>query len=285
MAAEYFLMAGDQKIGPFTERQILQGIRSGKFSLFDNIFDKQKGAWVMMMQHPDFCDVEMSSNDDYDQGSDHSSADSGGLGLAATEFRENFDSNLDIANELLPELEHAYWYEKNLPEHPLRFLDIVSLLRARKFSEHTLISKSSEGPFRPLIQWDEFSAKSLAEYQSSSNSELPEVTIRRKAQRFDCGKVFIFVADGKAFKAFCTDISRTGMSFVVRTPKAFMDDSLHVKLSETMQDQKFDAKATVVGIRKIRVSESGDVYIRYAIRFTHISESGVKHIAELTKNK
>lgn len=279
MATEYFLSSGNRKLGPFTERQITAGVRAGKISLFDHIYNRQTAAWVMLMQHPDFCDLdaaELDGDDNEESGTPFHE------GLAVPDFDEKTVVRPDIGYEAVPDLERPYWYEKSHPDKAYKFLDLVSLLHKRTFFEHTLIAKTSQGPWKPVIDWDEFSVKSLAEFQQKANLNIPDFAIRRRYPRFDCGKNFIIVAQGKGFRVFCPDISQSGMSFIVKTPKVERHESLAVKFKDTLDNNNFDAKAVVVGLRRIRITDSGDEYIRYALRFTHFSVSGRKFISALT---
>jgi hypothetical protein len=54
---EYFISNGQDKLGPFTEGQILRALRKGQLNMFNMILDAQKSEWVMLMQHPDFSNL------------------------------------------------------------------------------------------------------------------------------------------------------------------------------------------------------------------------------------
>lgn len=280
-AAEYYLKAGEQRLGPFTERQIMGGLRAGKISLFDPIFNRQSGEWVMIMQHPDFHDYGTSSESVEEAAIEP--VESIQVGLPTSEFTETFDGGM-AANNIVSEVTESpeYWYEKSRPDNLYKFLDIVSLLKQRSFSEHTMIAKNPNGPWKPLIEWDEFSEKAMADFQQNAQVELPDLSLRRKHPRFDCGKVFIFVIAGKGFKAFCPEISKSGMSFIVTGPKCQVGEELFVKFQDTLDDRNFDAKAVVVSIRKVRVVDSSSVYLRYSLRFTHLSEPGRQIVTDMT---
>lgn len=273
MASEYYLKSGDQKLGPFSEAQILEGLRTGKISLFDFIFNKQSNAWVMLMSHPDFCDTEYRPASSVQDDEDGDSKDQTmTVGLLGQGFGVKPDATIE--NEILTEIGKSYWFEKSDPARSYKYLDVVSLIHKGVFTEQTLVAKRTQGPWQPIIDWEDFSPSSLSQFKQIATAEVPEIRIRRRHPRFDLGKVFIFFVYGNAFKAFCPDISKYGLSFVVQSQRAEVDDEVYVKFSEDVADQSFDAKAVVVGFRKIRVADSGKVYIRYSLRFTHFSEAG-----------
>lgn len=278
MAADYYLMSGNQKVGPLTEAQILREIKAGRLSLFDTIYNHQSGEWVMLMQHPDFCDVELDSRSQEEASSDSDELSLGvNIGLSTQEFR--VDGSL--GSELLPTLQPLYWYERTKPNQALKFLDVVSMVHAKKYSEQTLLAQSPQGPWKALVEWSDFSPESLRTYQNNTQVQLPEVSIRRKSPRYPCGKIFIFSIRGKVFKAFCPDISKSGISFVVKVPRADINDEAFVKFSETLDNNNFDMKARVVGVSRIRAREASEIYIRYALRFTHMTEVGKQIVSEM----
>lgn len=277
----YYLKSGNEKLGPFTEKEIINGLRAGKISLFDMIFHNQKNVWVMVMQHSDFCDLEISPEGDQEEEGDPPSPLQIGLSLqefvAPADFPANLEGDLDAG------LERPYWFEKSNPGQAHKFLDILSLLHSKKFSEQTLLSRGPHGPWKPLLEWDDFSANSLSEFKRNTPGTIPDVSIRRKHARFDYGKTVIVATQAKAFKAFCPDISKSGMSFIATTLRLAIDENVFVKFGETLENNVFDVKAVVVGVRKIQVPDTGALYFRYALRFTHISENFKRRILDLEK--
>lgn len=168
-----------------------------------------------------------------------------------------------------------------MPQKKFKFLEVISLLEGRILTEHSMVSKSPEGPWKPLISWKEFSKESLAQYKKANNVSLPDITIRRKDQRFECGKAVIIATQNKGFKALCLDISQTGMSFILRTQKSELNGEMYVKFSEDLSNKTFDAEATLISMRKIKINGSAEPYFRYSVRFSTLSSVGNKFIATL----
>lgn len=318
MSAEYYIISGKQRVGPLSSQQILAGIGSGKISFFDLIYNHQLSDWVMIMQHPDFSQLEesqMSSSGTPNKSGDHgdevtsfssvgldpsseytmtgSSSPSFGL-LPSAELVDDDSSKLikgsgvpdqnsvPVEEDVIQELRSTTWYLESDLNSPLKYLEVLKLLKGRSLSEHSNISTSLHGPFKPIIEWEDFSKKSIEEFLRQMDASLPQDIMRRRHQRYPCGKIFIFAFGGKGFRALCPDISKSGISFIVQNPKVGVGQSVYVKFSEQLSDNVFDAKAEVVGCRKIRIANTGKVYFRHAMRFTHLSESGRKIVAELT---
>lgn len=281
MSATYYLTTGKQKLGPLSEKNIIDGVRSGKISLFDMILNNQTGEWMMLAQHPDFSDLDPAN----DSNSSSEYGDHLAVGLISD---HESDEKLDLPDFITPDnfpiLTPVYWYEKDRSDQRLKYLDVLELIHSQKLSEQSLISKNPHGPWQPVINWDEFSPKSLEDYKRASNEDLPDVHIRRKSQRFNCGKVFVALSKkGTGFQIFCADISKTGLGFLVRAAKCDLNDELMIKFDDKLQDSKFDAKGIVVSIRKVKLPGANDIYIRYGVRFTALSEAGKKFILSVTK--
>lgn len=281
MAAEYYLTSGKRKIGPLSERQILDGVRSGKINLFDMILNQQTNEWMMLMQHPDFSDIE--TNVDSASGSEHDHDDSQVIiGLIPGDITENTVPHGLRLQE--PILNSVYWYEKDQGTRRLKYLEVLSLIHQHKLSEQSLIAKSPQGPWQRLIDWEEFSPKSLKEFKEATDTALPDVHMRRKSARYECGKVFVLMGQQQGgFQVFCPDISKSGMAFIVREEKAKLNESMMVKFADNMGNGKFDAKGLVVSARKVKLPGSDNIYIRYGLRFTHLSEAGKAFILETMK--
>lgn len=146
-----------------------------------------------------------------------------------------------------------------------------------------MISKNPHGPWLPVINWEEFSPQSLENFKQASDAALPDVHIRRKSRRFSYGKVFVALSKkGTGFQIFCPDISKGGLAFLVRAAKCDLNEELMIKFDDKLEDGKFDAKGVVVSIRKARLPGADNVYIRYGVRFTALSEKGKKFILQLT---
>lgn len=271
MAAQYYLTTGNQKIGPLSEKAIHDGIRAGKISLFDMIYNHQSSEWVMLMQHPDFSDLDSGSDDD------SSSQHQGHLAVGLISDRMDDEHTLVPANILadnFPSLEPVYWYEKDNTSKRLKYLDVLSLIHAHKLSEHSMLAKQPTGPWQRLIDWDEFSPASLEKYKQASAVNLPDVNIRRKFPRYTVGSVFVAIAQNKGFQVFCPDISKSGLAFLVREPKCGIKDEVILKFADKVTENKFDAKGVVVSVRKVRLPGSEQIYLRYGVKFTHLSENG-----------
>jgi hypothetical protein len=273
----YYISNGKEKFGPLTEREVVEAVKRGQINLFDMIFYKQTGEWMLLIQHPDFSDLEST-------GSTLSVEESHvAIGLLSDEDSIHNNSNISVLQEDTPDLTPIYWHIKSNPDKELTFLDMLFLLTSKKIYEHSLISKNSAGPWRPVIEWKEFSLEFRNKYKKTSKTDLPDVQLRRKFPRYTCGKNFLFQNTSALFKAFCLDTSQAGMSILVRSSKCAIGDVLKIKFNDSSVVKNFDAKGVVISERKVRMPGSEEIFIRYGISFTHFSPEGQKFILNLTK--
>ncbi len=275
MASVYYLTTGKEKLGPLSEKNVLDGVRSGKISLFDMILNNQTGEWMMLAQHPDFSDLEAGSDDDINSENGNHLA----VGLISDQVDDDAELPEFITPDNFPLLTPVYWYEKEKNHQRLKYLDVLSLIHSHKLSEQSLISKNPQGPWLPLAEWEEFSPQAVESFKQSSSEDLPDINIRRRAQRFNSGKVFVALTKkGKGFQVFCPDISKGGLAFLVRAAKCDLNEEIMIKFDDKLEDGKFDAKGVIVSIRKARLPGADSVYVRYGVRFTALSENGKKFI-------
>ena len=282
MASTYYLTTGKSKLGPLSEKNVIDGVRSGKISLFDMILNNQTGEWMMLAQHPDFSDLDASGDEQENQETETHQA----VGLISDQVNEDAELPEFITPDSFPLLTPVYWYEKEKSHQRLKYLEVLSLIHSHKLSEQSLISKNPQGPWAPLIDWEEFSPQSLENFKQASNEQLPEIHVRRQSPRFNSGKVFVALSKkGTGFQIFCPDISKGGLAFLVRAAKCDLNEELMIKFDDKLEDGKFDAKGVVVSVRKARLPGADNVYVRYGVRFTALSENGKKFILKQIADK
>lgn len=277
MIKEYFLSNSQKGVGPLSEKDIIKGVRSGKISLFDLILNQQTNQWVMLLQHPDFSDIDTSSDESSDQKQMIGLIDEGSFTSPVV------DSSISI--QAVPELEPVFWFQKEDPKTAYRFLQVLSLINNGKVLEHSLVGKSPTGPFRRLVEWDEFSESSRESFKKTANINIPELNLRRRYPRKACAQNFLVLSEGRLLKVFCTDMSQSGMSLLVRADLFKANEPVVIKFKESLEDKTFDAKGIVISARKVRIAGHDQAYIRYGIRFTHLTSSGRDFLGRLAQQQ
>ncbi|AHI04693.1 hypothetical protein BDW_00915 [Bdellovibrio bacteriovorus W] len=278
MSGTYYIKSGSKNLGPLTEKNVIEALRAGKISLFDLILSNQTQEWVMLMQHPDFSEVLEES------GSESVSEDSNYKAVGLIEEELTFDNSafsglLSPTKE--PLVETVYWYKKNQINQPLKYLDVLSQIHDHHLHEASEISKSPTGPWKKLIDWDEFKPESVSKFRASSPEDVPDVNIRRKHTRHDSGEIFIIIAQNKGFQALCPDISKSGMAFIVRSARCQLNENIMIRFAKELDGNKVDARGEIVSIRKVRIPGSDQVFYRYGVRFTHLTENGKSRLEKL----
>lgn len=264
MIREYFLLSGKETIGPYSEKEILRGLQVGTLTMFDHILNQQTGEWVMLMQHPDFVDAHnIEANTD----------NQGEAGIVAELKILGKEGSVSNSSEELPEIEPLFWYLKKEPSTHYNFLKVVSLLKLNKVSEHTLISKSPQGPWKKLVEWEEFSIESRGSYQKITKGAGLDLKLRREEERFMCGKHYIVTKNENAYKVFCSDISTAGMGLITRGDLFALNDSTYIKFQDIFNSNKFDAKGDVVSRGRTTLPGFSEKFYRYGLRFTKITSS------------
>lgn len=278
MAESYFIKSGTKTLGPLSEKNVIEALRSGKISLFDLILSQQTQEWVMLMQHPDFSEIlEESGSDTPPEKSDYVA-----VGLIDEELtfdNSAFSGLLSPAKE--PLVDTVYWYKRNQAQQALKYLDVLSQIRDHRLSEDSEISKSPMGPWKKIIDWEEFKPESVSKFRASTTENVPDVNIRRKHARHNSGEVFIIIAQNKGFQALCPDISKSGMAFLIRSSRCQLKESIMVRFAKELDGNKVDARGEIVSIRKVRISGSDQTFYRYGVRFTHLTENGRSYLEKL----
>ena len=278
MAAGYYLSINKEKRGPFTDTEILAWIQSGKINLFDMIFNQQMNTWMMIMQHPDFSDLEYSKAPV--KRVEHTHVRTAPIN-EGTFTKPAVPKNEVVVDDEISLLVPVHWYVNDEPTKALKYLEVLALINQRQVNEHTLIGKSPQGPFKKILEWEEFSASARAEFKKSSKEEVPDVNMCRKTERHISGQNFIFLTKERTFKIYCSDISKTGIGIIVRQELFNLEQEVYIRFADKLTDNNFDAKAIVVSSRKVKLPGSDEIFTRYGIRFTHMSMAGKNYIEQL----
>lgn len=275
MIKEYFLSNSKNGVGPLSEKDIVKGVRSGKISLFDLILNQQSNEWVMLLQHPDFSDIEDAASDDRSEKQMIGLIDEGSFTSPVV--------TSEITPRDIPELEPVFWFRQEDPRTAYNFLQMLSLINNKKVLEHSLISQNPKGPFRRLIEWDEFSESSRESFKKAANINIPDLKLRRKHARHASGKNFLVLSGERLLRVFCTDLSQSGLSFLVRADLFKNQEQLVIKFKDSMEDKNFDAKGVVISARRVRIAGHDQAFVRYGIRFTHLTSSGRDYLGKLAQ--
>jgi hypothetical protein len=275
MIKEYFLSNSQNGVGPLSEKDIVKGVRSGKISLFDLILNQQSNEWVMLLQHPDFSDIEDVSSDDGSEKQIIGLIDEGSFTSPVV--------NSKITAREIPELEPVYWFREEDPRTAYNFLQMLSLINNKKVLEHSLIAQSPKGPFRRLVEWEEFSDSSRESFKKSANINIPDLKLRRKHPRQASGKNFLVLSGNRLLRVFCTDMSQSGLSLLVRADLFKNQESVVIKFKDSMEEKNFDAKGVVISARRVRIAGQDQTFVRYGIRFTHLTSSGRDFLGKMAQ--
>lgn len=267
MIKEYFLSNSGKGVGPLSEKEIVQGVRSGKISVFDLILNQQTNQWVMILQHPDFSDIgDASSDEDSNQKQMIGLIDEGSFTAPVV--------NVPISKQEVPELEPVFWFRQEDPKTAYRYLQMLSLINNGKVLEHSMIGQSPYGPFRRLMEWEDFSESSRESFKKAANIHIPDLKLRRRHPRRICAENFLVLSEGRLLRVFCTDMSQSGMSLLVRSDLFKNQEAVVIKFKSELEDKTFDAKGLVISARRVRLAGHDQAFVRYGIRFTHLTSSG-----------
>ncbi len=264
---EYFLLVNKQKVGPFSEKDLLRGLKAQKISLFDMVFNQQTNEWIMLMQHPDFSNIESDYDEDLDQGEES-------LGLLSEGGAQAPRTSKGMFSEEITSFHPVLWYLKSERPAGLKFLVVLSMINSHQISEQTLIAQNSSGPWKPLIDWPDFSLASRAEYRKTTSTPVPEVNLRRQSPRITFGKNLLVLTREKVSRVFCLDVSKSGMSLILRIDLYTPGEEIYVKFKDDLEDKHFDLKAKVISARKVSLPGYTEEFVRYGVRFTHLTTHG-----------
>ncbi|MNL23297.1 hypothetical protein D3C87_1446780 [compost metagenome] len=58
-----------------------------------------------------------------------------------------------------------------------------------------------------------------------------------------------------------------------------------IKFKDAMEDKNFDAKGVVISARRVRIAGHDQAFVRYGVRFTHLTSSGRDFLARMIQPK
>lgn len=276
---KYYLTDGQNKVGPFSNQQIMEMLSLNKISIMDQICSDKDPSWLMIFQHPDFTG---EWTDEKPSDFSDTSRQKGFLvddGMSAT----NTSLNIIVDQEKTGKKVIDQWYlldEDGRAQGPFSYLILLGMLQDKKLKDTDLVRKGTQ-EWKRVSEFSDFSSEVL-KMVASENPNLGKgpIHFRRHHDREETQKIVWVRKQNQILKALCVDVSEAGMALVLRTTNMDKNDVVEIFLSQSRVQVGTGVKAIVKG--KTNYDNEVDQSIhQYGIQFLPSSQQAMSEIKDL----
>lgn len=277
----YYLTDGQNKVGPFSTKQIMEMLSNNKISIMDQICSDQDPSWLMIFQHPDFTgewvDEKPSDYNDHSRQKGFLVED----GMSAT----NTSLNIRIDQEKTGKKILDQWYlldSDGRSQGPFSYLILLGMLQEKKLNDTDLIKKGHQDWMR-VSEYSDFSPEVL-KIMASKNPTIGQgpLNFRRHHDREETQKIIWVRRGQQILKALCIDISEAGMAIVLRTTGLEKNDLLEIFLSQNRVQVGTGVKA-MIKAKSAYDNEIDKSIHQYGVQFLPSSQEAMTEVKELVK--
>lgn len=278
---KYYLTDGQNKVGPFSTRQIMEMLSQNKISVTDQICSDQDPNWLMIFQHTDFM---IDGSEKNDSESKNNQGQSGFL-FSGGEAVSNSCLNIKLEEEKTGKKVLDQWFLLNpdgRSRGPFSYLILLGMLQEKKLSDTDLVKKGNKDWLR-VSEYPDFSPSVLS-LVASNNPEIGQgpLNFRRHHDREET-QMLVWVRRGQQIlKAMCVDISQAGMAIVLRTTGLDKNDLVEIFLSQVGLQAGSGLKAMIKS-KSAYENEVDKSIHQYGVHFLPNNEQHMEEVKELVK--
>lgn len=269
MKNSYFLSKNEKQIGPFTEEQILEKIKTKEVSWMDYIFDESKKDWILLMEHKKFNTYFTESI----------------LKKAKTDPVKDASEKKD-QSQAKDSTEAKAWYvlKDNNNYGPFSLAEIIQMLQAKILFEFDYVWQTKFDGWKRVAEVADFSSENIQKLIKSGNPEVSDYFFRRRNVRINYGCSLVVHDNKQIYKGRSIELSSGGAGIFVDTNHFIPGQNLFLHFQPGDGVPPFNAICTIVSKQfNQSVSSSSEEY-RYGVKFTSISQSIKQKIQEFAES-
>lgn len=270
MKNNYFLSKNEKQIGPFTEEQILEKIKTKEVSWMDYIFDETKKDWILLMEHKKFNSYFTESI----------------LKKAKSDPVKN-SVNKKEPTALKDSVDPKAWYvlKDNNNYGPFSIAEIIQMLQAKILFEFDYVWQSKFEGWKRVAEVPDFSSENIQKLLKSGNPEVSDYFFRRRNVRVNYGCSLVVHDNKQIYKGRSLEISSGGAGVYIETNQFLPGQNLFLHFQPGDGVPPFNAICTIVSKQfNNGVKGSGKEEYRYGVKFTSISQTIKQKIQEFAEN-
>lgn len=265
----YFLSKNEKQIGPFTEDQILEKIKTKEVSWMDYIFDESKKDWILLMEHKKF-------NTHFTE-SILKKAKADPV-KAATEQKEQ------VAEKEPVDAKAWYVLKDNNNYGPFSLAEIIQMLQAKILFEFDYVWQTKFDGWKRVAEVSEFSSENIQKLIKSGNPEVSDYFFRRRNVRINYGCSLVVHDNKKIYKGRSLELSSGGAGIFIDTNQFLPGQNLFLHFQPGDGVPPFNAICTIVSKQFNQDANSGVSEYRYGVKFTSISQTIKQKIQEYAES-
>lgn len=270
MKNNYFLSKNEKQIGPFTEEQILEKIKTKEVSWMDYIFDEIKKDWILLMEHKKFNSYFTDSI----------------LKKAKSDpAKTTIGKKASVADKDLGDSKAWYVLKDNNNYGPFSIAEIIQMLQAKILFEFDYVWQAKFDGWKRVAEVSDFSSENIQKLLKSGNPEVSDFFFRRRNVRVNYGCSLVIHDNKQIYKGRSLEISSGGAGVYIETNQFLPGQNLFLHFQPGDGVPPFNAICTIVskqfnsGVEGVEKSE-----YRYGVKFTSISQSIKQKIQEFAEN-
>lgn len=273
MVKNYYVSKDNQQMGPLSEIEVVDKIKSKEISWMDYIYDQARKDWVIIVEHKDFNKMFTESI----------------LKQAVIDPISNLQQSRHQTNEaaISNPIKDKAWYilKDNNNYGPFSKVEIVQMLQAKVLYEYDFLWQIGMDNWKRLAEVQEFSKDNLKKLIQSGDPEISEVCFRRRNVRVNYGCSLIVHDNKQIFKGRSLEISSGGAGVFIDTNEFAPGQNLFLHFQPGDGVPPFNAVCTIISkeFRSHPINKANDY--RYGVRFTSISQNVKQKIQEFAEKE
>jgi len=261
----FYLSKNGEQLGPWSEGEVLQRLKSKDLSWSDYLYDEAKKDWVVLMDHQHFAEH---------------------FKYAPTEAPSMGPTPATPATSASGQKDDKEWFVLKGDNRygPFAYLEVIKMLQEKNLYEFDYIWNASMSGWKRVAEVEEFKPEKIRSLKNSDLPQVQEVFFRRRHARAKYGASLVVHNNRSVWRGEALEISAFGAGITVDSPTLEPGQTLFLHFKPGDGVPPFNALCAVVSKQSMEVSGS-PAKVRYGVKFTSISQTVQKAIKTFTEKE
>lgn len=255
----YYVSHAGQQMGPWSEGEILQKLKTKALEWSDYIYDEAKTDWVLIMDFTPF-----ASHYKAEKPSEKTNV------VPLTNKKEEVPGEKEW---FVLKAENRYG--------PFSYVELIRMLQEKNLFEYDYIWNPSMTAWSRVAELEDFKPEKIRTLKDSGHPEVQEVFFRRRHARAAYGASLIIHNNKKVWKGEAIEISAGGAGLKIENSDLQPGQTLFLHFKPGDGVPPFNAICTIVSKQMPR--GNGGPHPQYGVKFTSINRTVQAAIKEFTE--